>query len=509
MGISRREILRAGVLLPAAGLAYLPFSELSAEGEAFDVEARSPLGLPDDLQNPPEIHSRNGLLRTELRMGLHPFVLPGGRTKLRNFGALPGPTLRVHAGDTMEIRLDNRMPPNPDRGSPVLNTPNHFNTTNLHFHGFHVSPRGNSDNVYLQVEPGQKFNYVVRLPEDHPAGNYWYHPHRHGSVAAQVASGAAGFMVVNGTLDEVPEIRDAVERILVVQAPIAVEGGLIESMDSIWDLTAERDFLINGQYRPRIYLREGEVQHWRVLHAGDAQFLPLTLDGLTILEIGRDGNPLAEPEEMAQVDLAPGNRVNLMVKAGKPGYYDLVRPAFDQGIQPLPELHLADIVVLPAESDRVPASLPMVTTLPSGPLPKNRILTDVTDEEIVERRQFVLGTRSVKGMYRDLTFTINGEAFDPRRDDVVAKLNTAEEWTFVNETPFPHPIHIHVNPFQVVAINGEEQDHKHWQDTIAVPAAGTVTIRTRFTDFAGRFVMHCHILPHEDLGMMININIEE
>lgn len=509
MGLSRRGLLAAGLLLPVGGLAYYPLRGLSAADGSDAVEAASPLGLADDLANPPEIHASEGVLRATLRMALQSVTLPDGATELRNYGALPGPTLRVHPGDTLEIRLENRLPPNPDRGTPVMNTPNRFNSTNLHFHGFHVSPRGNSDNVYLEIEPGQTFNYVVQLPDDHPAGTYWYHPHRHGSVAAQVASGAAGMMIVNGTLDEVPEVRDAVERILVVQAPIAVEGGLIESMDSIWELTAERDFLINGQYRPRIYLREGEVQHWRVLHAGDAQFLPFTLDGLTVLEIGRDGNPLDEPEEMTEVDLAPGNRVNLMVKAGKAGYYELRRPAFHQGIQALPEMHLADVIVLPADSDRVDPSIPMATALPSGPLPENRILTEITDEEIVAQRQFVLGTRTVEGMYKNMTFTINGEAFDPRRDDVVAKLKTAEEWVLINETPFPHPIHIHVNPFQVVAINGEPEEYKHWQDTIAVPAAGTVTIRTRFTDFTGRFVMHCHILPHEDLGMMLNINIEE
>ncbi len=469
----------------------------------------SPLGLPDDLKNPPEIHSVDGLLRTSLSMGVTRVTLPGGPADLRLFnGMLPGPTLRISAGDTVEIAFENRMPRNPDTKPTVANIPDRFNTTNVHYHGFHVSPRGNSDNVYLQIEPGQRFNYVLQIPKNHPAGNYWYHPHRHGSVAAQVASGAAGMAVIRGALDDVPEIRQAVERILVIQAPIPGIDGLLTTEDPIWPLDAERNFLINGQYRPRIYLREGEVQHWRVLHAGDAQFLPLTLDGLELHEIGRDGNPLPTPEQVAQTDLAPGNRVNLLVKALKPGTYKLRRPAFMQGKQALPSIHMADVIVIAAADARIGRDLPFGRQIPKGPLPKNLILTPIVDSEIVQSRQFVLGVSDVKGYFRDTEFTINGQPFNPGRDDVRARLGTAEEWTFVNKTPFPHPLHIHVNPFQLISSNGVPDPRRPWLDTCPVPAAGTMVMRTRFTDFVGRFVMHCHILPHEDTGMMINVNIE-
>jgi FtsP/CotA-like multicopper oxidase with cupredoxin domain len=347
------------------------------------------------------------------------------------------------------------------------------------------------------------------LPDDHPAGNYWYHPHRHGSVAAQVASGAAGMVIIGGALDDVPEVKDAVERILVFQAPVAGANGLLENEEPIWALTAERDFLINGQFRPRIYIREGEVQHWRVLHAGDAQFLPLRIDGLEIHEIGRDGNPLYAAEQVEVVDLAPGNRVNVLVKALTRGNFTLVRPAFDQGAQPMPELILADIFVIAADDPRIASDVPFGSAVPTGPLPDNRVLVDIADEEITDRRTFILGVSEVKGFFHDTVFTINGESYSPGRDDVVTKLGAVEEWTLVNTTPYPHPLHIHVNPFQLTEINGMPAKGKPWLDTVAVPAAGSIKFRTRFLDFPGRFVMHCHILPHEDTGMMININIKD
>jgi FtsP/CotA-like multicopper oxidase with cupredoxin domain len=174
----------------------------------------------------------------------------------------------------------------------------------------------------------------------------------------------------------------------------------------------------------------------------------------------------------------------------------------------LPELLLAEIIVIPENDPRVAEGTRFGRAVPAGPLPKNKILTDIADSEISVRRKFVLGVSDVKGFFKDTEFTINGQPFDPGRDDVVAKLGAAEEWTLVNTTPFPHPLHIHVNPFQVIDVNGVPDPRKPWLDTVPVPAAGSVTFRTRFTDFTGRYVMHCHILPHEDTGMIINVNIE-
>lgn len=507
---SRRKFLQRSAAMTLLGGTYGAFSggRWVSAGEARPEI--SPLGIAEDLVNPAELRSHNGRLKAELYMDITEVMLPSGPAKLRIFnGRLPAPTLRLMPGDTLEVAFENRMPPNADTEQMVTNTPNRFNTTNVHYHGFHVSPRGNSDNVYLNIDPGQRFNYVVKIPTDHPAGNYWYHPHRHGSVAAQVASGAAGMAIIGGALDSVPEIAAMVERVMVIQAPVPGLEGLLTSEEPIWALDAERNFLINGSYRPRIYMREGEVQHWRVLHAGDAQFLPLTADGLELYEVGRDGNPLPKADQVTSVDLAPGNRVNILVKAQKVGTYELRRPAFSQGKQPLPDMLLAEIVVIAADDSRVARHIRFGRDVPAGPLPKNRILTDIADGEITGRRQFVLGVSTVKGFFHDTEFTINGEPFDPQRDDVVAKLGAVEEWTFVNTTPYPHPLHIHVNPFQVIDVNGVPDPRKPWLDTVAVPAAGTLRFRTRFTDFSGRYVMHCHILPHEDTGMMININIED
>ena len=152
---------------------------------------------------PETIVSAGGELRTRLEANLVRHTV-AGRTDQNNYvadvvelrcfnGNLLGPTLRVRPGDILEIRLENHLPVFPANGHPGdINYPHDFNSINLHTHGLHVSPKRPSDDVSLQIAPGDFFHYRYQIPRDHPAGTFWYHPHHHGSVAIQVASGMAG-----------------------------------------------------------------------------------------------------------------------------------------------------------------------------------------------------------------------------------------------------------------------------------------------------------------------------
>jgi FtsP/CotA-like multicopper oxidase with cupredoxin domain len=136
---------------------------------------------------------------------------------LRSYGgALVGPTLRVRPGDTLRVRMVNQLPPNKPHDGDI-NEPHGFNTTNLHTHGLHVSPSGNGDNILVMIEPKQQFQNEIYIPEDHPPGTFWYHAHVHGSTAIQVSSGMAGVLIVEGGLDDVPEIKSAKEQVFLSQ----------------------------------------------------------------------------------------------------------------------------------------------------------------------------------------------------------------------------------------------------------------------------------------------------
>ena len=133
-------------------------------------------------------------------------------------------------------------------------------------------------------------------------------------------------------------------------------------------------------------------------------------------------------------------------------------------------------------------------------------LAPIRDEEVTNTRRLTLSAREPEfppaGNYQEFTYFVCGESFDPNRVDQRIPLGAVEEWTVVNEQNAEHIFHIHTNPFQMVAVNGEKLAVRDWRDTVVVPRNGSVTIRSRFLDFTGRFVHHCHMMNHEELGMM-------
>jgi FtsP/CotA-like multicopper oxidase with cupredoxin domain len=198
-GPSRRDLLWTGSTglatgLLSAGLVELAIKQSWGAGEsAMDMQGhtgassrgvpRAPFDKGALLIEPEVRRSVNGELRTTLQVRYAYKDIGGYRLHLRSYeGMIPGPTLRVRAGDVLRIRLINDLPPNPDPVPLSMMLPHHFNTTNFHFHGSHVSPTGISDNIFRSMEPGQSYDIEIAVPSDHTRGTYWYHPHHHGSA---------------------------------------------------------------------------------------------------------------------------------------------------------------------------------------------------------------------------------------------------------------------------------------------------------------------------------------
>jgi len=453
------------VKLRAAVLLALP---LAAGGASF--WGPTP---PEALREPAVVASHDGVLDLTLSAARSATQVAGRRViaQVYNGSYLP-PTLRVQPGDLVRLRLVNALD----------------ETTNLHVHGLAVSPLGTSDNVFLHVAPGRTQDYEIRIPASQPPGLYWYHPHPHGRSDEQVRNGMSGALIVDGLLDPFPELGGLREHVLLLKDAQIGDGRIVHR-----DIGDDAVRTVNGLLDPTITLRPGETQLWRIGNVGADLYYLLTLDGHRFFEVARDGHRLTRLVPKRQLLLEPGAREEVLVQAAGPGTYQLRTAGFDTGPQGnrYPGAVLATVRV---EGAAVPP-----LALPKRLLPVADLRHQITD------RRTIVFSESADGD----TFFVDGRTFDPNRTDTRVTLGAIEEWTIRNESGELHDFHIHQTHFQVTEVNRVRQRFDGYQDIVNVPVHGEVKVIIPFTDPAivGRFVYHCHLLSHEDRGMMATIEV--
>ena len=598
------------------------------------------------------------------------------------------PTINAKPGDTVRITLHNDLPDDPSCTSTGgdVDIPHCFNGTNLHSHGLWVSPAGNSDNVLLSINPQVSFQHEYNIPADHPAGTFWYHPHRHGSTALQVGSGMAGALIIhgdrnptgtgtgaaNGDLDTLlaafPDRvllfqqiqyacvgkdgklkRDADGNIIwTCQSGIDGETGVVETYDQFGPPTwakSGRWTSINGIVLPTIGdVEAGRVERLRLIHAGvrdtikvqfRKQTAPATVTNLTRASlpgylnracngeiipyqvVAADGLTMERTMTTAAVTLQPGYRFDILTVFPEAGDYCIVEPAKSPNsnlsreaepenllgyvtvsgtkkilVEDLTRV-LVETLVQSAQAKNMPADVVQdlravdpVTKKPAPRLTRFVPHPNVTDDEVrgvpEERLVFFIATGTGTTQFtvgnsfdvmpypappggwtvpEDYIVPKGYAPYDPNRIDRSLVLGRAQQWE-LRSYGVSHPFHIHVNPFQIVAIYGpgcaDVPDPIHdpkcdkddlsrpgakdtddddqfaglkgvWKDTIFVKTGLTCygcgapdkvkwlknppadyyrfIIRTRYERYIGEFVLHCHILDHEDQGMMQNVQI--
>jgi FtsP/CotA-like multicopper oxidase with cupredoxin domain len=469
---------------------------------------------------PLENLSQGGVLDTTLRVVEADVSIRGPqgmrveRTRCYN-GAVPGPTLKLRPGEELRIRLINDLS---GQGGPcgmANNRPHCFNTTNLHTHGLHVSPKSPSDNSFLKIEPQTDFQYSFRVPDFHPAGTFWYHAHVHGSTGLQVMNGLAGALIIQEPDTERP-VPESSDRVWLIQEIMGKDAEKLYTCNH-----PHASYTVNGKFQPSLRARTGEVQRWRFINATatpggymDLQLLDRNNRTQQLFLIAIDGYPLRRTQARTSYLLPPGGRADFLVQLSGRGKYTMMGRRF-QGQASDQTLGVINCEGKPHRLSLSPASQ---TTAP--------FLAPITDKEIVNRRtiRFQICPDQARGdtckNYPNAklcssrngdevitnAFLINGLPYDPDRIDHSIKLGTAEEWELINETGAEHPFHIHVNHFQVMQPGMPPEDWV-WRDTVSLPMNGSVRIRSRFRDYPGRFLLHCHILLHSDLGMMQNVEV--
>jgi FtsP/CotA-like multicopper oxidase with cupredoxin domain len=442
--------------------------------------------------------------------------------------------------------------------------------TNMHTHGFHIGPGFGSvdacpdnvsangppwDNVFLEVpyKPGGTQGcgptcgqnnpqpYVYPLPpqqmtdvfmpapidDPHWFGLQWYHPHMHGVTADQVGRGLAGAIIVRNDIEnDIPVLKNSAERLLVLQRP---------ATDDQPSSARSQSYLVNGLTNPIMSIAPGETQRWRIANASEGSRITFSVNGpdgkpVTFYPIGFDGVPLpAVGAGVTASAMGPGNRVEILVRAPK----DAVGPYSVRWCEPdstgscsgttAVNVTVATVTVKGAAMDPSPADLPGV---PLVTVDKFGLTPNLWEAGLPQPKKhtvkFQNGTPGMVWLIDDVAFpdTDKPDMTQECSPPVTVTQSSTEEWTVENYTCAYHTFHIHVNPFQVSPAAGQTP---FYQDTVLIPPTtgcptdGTnnnnsstftsTTFRMTFKDYPGLSVFHCHMLAHEDGGMMAAFQI--
>jgi FtsP/CotA-like multicopper oxidase with cupredoxin domain len=491
----------------------------------------------NELPEPPVVKAVHGVAKVSLIADTNPATgLPTFR-----YQGLQGniPTIEVKPGESFEIDVEDSLPAS---GKMV-------DDMNLHFHGLGVSPRGNADDVLHRLAtPGETLHYVVHIPKNQEPGLYWYHPHVHGQTSYQVGEGGmSGALVIDGLEKHIPALGKMKQRIIIVRSTgiginarprdddMSDSGDMSDSSDmtnmNMGDMSGSggvhpagsnktpcspksKDMLtttLNGAYRPLITISPGEKQFFRVINATGHKTLKLNLEDEDVTLVAIDGFALdtypGTPEFQKEhyLIIPPAARAEFVV-TGTPKRDRLRTLCYNTGPDGDPDRGIFLATVVPPPHREAGYYGPLTV---AAPLPRNAYTTQLPPPAA---KRFVVFSETPKPQ-----FFINGRSFNIHSKPMfVVHTGTTEEWTVENVSNEIHDFHIHQIHFVVESINGVKVEHPYWADSVVIPhrtnvgnksIPGKLVLLMDFRDpvIRGEFLFHCHILDHEDLGMMAKI----
>ncbi|MFF4121218.1 multicopper oxidase family protein [Streptomyces sp. NPDC001714] len=525
-GITRRRLLTAaalgGTALTAGGWAVIGGS-LTPSQPGLLLRSQAPLPRPYAVPLPVpsvlaatrssgttdvyEITQKTARLR----------ILPGLETTAWTYGGtFPGPTLVSRSGRRTVVRHRNELP----------------HPTVVHLHGGHtpygsdgyptalILPRGGtaSHTDGTAGMPGMAGTAGSRdatavertytYPMDQRAATLWYHDHRMGFTGPNVWHGLAGFHLVHDDEEKALSLPDGERDIplMIADRAFAADGAFrYPALDAAQHTPGVTDpymdgvlgdvLLVNGAPWPVLETQRLRYR-LRLLNASNARRYRLALDppppgGGGLVQIGGDGGLLERPLAHDALDVAPAERFDVIVDFSRYRPGTRVRLVNRLGSGSTAKVMRFDVSTArpPADDSRIPDRL---TAIPA-PQPERAAAT----------RTFHFQRHS-----GSTGWTINGRPYEPGRPLATVRLGISEVWRFV--TDFHHPVHLHLNHFQVTARNGRSPGpyDAGWKDTVDLRPAESLEIVTRFTDYPGRFMLHCHNLEHEDMAMMADFITE-
>ena len=390
-------------------------------------------------------------------------------------GRVPGPTLDVREGDLVIVHFRNDLP----------------EPTTVHWHGIHL-PFESDGSPFHPIKPGETHDYVFTVRPG-TAGTYWYHPHPDRRTGFAIGKGLFGGIVVRAADDPLPSMP---EKLIILSDNRFLKNGSIDFPDPHShhggvDEENGREgpiLFVNGQVMPTISIRSGETQRWRIVNGSAGRIYRIALSGHTFLHVGSDGGLFEKPIEVKDILVTTGERVELLVRGTDP-------PGTRAVLQNLPYDRYAP-QTRPTDWDTTRALLTLQTTdeAPVTPVAIPAILRKITP----------LDTTKVTAV-RTVVFSqglINGKTMDMARVDVSTTVGATEIWEIENIVGMDHPFHLHGFQFQVLDRDGVPEPYRSWKDMLNIPRHTSARIIVRYDDYPGKWMFHCHILDHEDHGMM-------
>lgn len=478
-----------------AGLvASMAAAGLAAQERVSLARASSGGCTPEPIHYPRPMTVRGTTLRMEpatYRVSGREFT-----TNVYN-GSFLGPTLVMQPGQSVTLSVLNRMRRTNSQPDSVSAW------TNLHYHGLVVTPRPDGgDNVtHVHIErdaPRRRYDFPV--PGYHTQGMFWYHPHPHGISTSQVAGGLSGALLVGSILDRFPQYLGVQEHVLLIR-------------DMSFSFANPAVLNINGSTCARLSVPPGERQLWHIGNFGSNTFVNLKLEGMQWTLLAMDGNPTADTTMVDSLYIPPGSRAEVIVTGPPRGTrVRLYSAPFLPGV--LRDTATITLGYLVGEGTARP---PRLLRKPAG-----------LDASVIDTLRFLRGAREVQRRTFHFDFVGNDAGIDsvvykPTDLPVTVPWRYVQEWTLINRTRSLHTFHIHQTDFTIISLNGQPMDERLLRDNVPVGVhpvvvkdstgkdttvivGDTVVVRFTFEPIAaGPFVFHCHVLQHEDEGMMKNV----
>ncbi len=497
------------------------------------------------VNNPLDVYSQSGVLNAAFTMRS---VVLGYLEECYIYqsatGAVEAPTLRLNPGDQLNLGLTNRLtylpPPPPGAAAAPMADMMHgtprdpsssacsggtmvATSTNIHFHGLNIPPVCHQDDILTtdieNTDP--TFQYKITVPTDDSPGMYWYHPHLHGVATTQLNGGAAGALIVGGMEQMKPQVAGLPERVFIIRQEFNNPNSWIAGP---YQLTLNYAPAAYPTFpSPIIQMQPGAKEFWRVANASTQAFLAIQVrfgqrpQPLEVIAL--DGIPVKVDETLTTLYLPPAGRVEFIVTGPAAGQSaDFYDAGFDSGPigNPNPAQELA--VIQTSADAKEPPAMPAAPAA-NTPVPPQRFGGLISQTVTAHRKIYFAEATNGSNGPTQFFITVDGQTpkvfsmSDPPA--ITTNIGAVEDWTVENRTGETHAFHIHQIHFLYVALNGVAVQNPEVMDTVIVPAwSGTgaypsVTLRMDFRNpnIAGTFVYHCHVLDHEDAGMMAKIQV--